>query len=73
MGKKDIERTVALIRHAAESCTILMVEHNLSVVASLSDHIIVMARGKVLAEGNYGTLSKDARVIEAYIGAGHAE
>jgi branched-chain amino acid transport system ATP-binding protein len=50
-----------------------MVEHNLSVVASLSDHIIVMARGKVLAEGNYGTLSKDARVIEAYIGAGHAE
>jgi branched-chain amino acid transport system ATP-binding protein len=73
MGQKDIERTVALIRQAAKSCTILMVEHNLSVVASLSDHIIVMARGKVLAEGDYATLSKDSRVIEAYIGVGHAE
>ena len=51
--------------------TILMVEHNLSVVASLSDWITVLARGRVLAEGDYATVSKDPRVIEAYIGAGH--
>ena len=48
-----------------------MVEHNPSVVASLSDRITVLARGKVLAEGDYDSVSRDDRVIEAYIGAGH--
>lgn len=69
MGHEDIERTAALIRRISASRTILMVEHNLSVVASLSDTITVLARGKVLAEGDYATVSKDPRVIEAYIGA----
>ena len=49
-----------------------MVEHNLSVVADLSDRITVLARGQVLAEGDYAAVSKDPRVIEAYIGVGHA-
>jgi branched-chain amino acid transport system ATP-binding protein len=49
-----------------------MVEHNLSVVANLSDIITVLTRGQVLAEGNYSELTKDARVKEAYLGAGHA-
>jgi branched-chain amino acid transport system ATP-binding protein len=71
MGHEDIERTANLIRSAAKDRTILMVEHNLSVVASLSSWITVLARGKVLAEGEYATVSKDARVIEAYIGVGH--
>lgn len=48
-----------------------MVEHNLSVVSDLSDTITVLARGKVLAEGDYETVSKDPRVVEAYIGVGH--
>jgi branched-chain amino acid transport system ATP-binding protein len=47
-----------------------MVEHNLSVVASLCDRITVLARGQVLAEGDYATVSKDPRVVEAYIGSG---
>jgi len=71
MGHEDVERISALIRRIAADRTILMVEHNLSVVASLSDTITVLARGKVLAEGDYGTVSKDPRVVEAYIGAGH--
>ena len=71
MGQQDIERTTALIGRVAESRTVLMVEHNLSVVASLSDTITVLARGLVLAEGDYETVSNDPRVIEAYIGAGH--
>ena len=71
MGHEDVERISALIRRISANRTILMVEHNLSVVASLSDTITVLARGKVLAEGDYATVSKDARVIEAYIGAGH--
>ncbi len=71
MGHEDVERISVLIKRISANRTILMVEHNLSVVASLSDTITVLARGKVLAEGNYATVSKDPRVIEAYIGAGH--
>ena len=71
MGHEDVDRIAALIKRISVSRTVLMVEHNLSVVAELSDMITVMARGKVLAEGDYATVSKDPRVIEAYIGAGH--
>jgi branched-chain amino acid transport system ATP-binding protein len=71
MGHEDVERITALIRRISANRTILMVEHNLSVVATLSDTITVLARGKVLAEGDYATVSNDPRVIEAYIGAGH--
>jgi branched-chain amino acid transport system ATP-binding protein len=72
MAHEDVDRIAALIRRLAANRTILMVEHNLSVVASLSDRITVLARGRVLAEGDYATVSKDPRVIEAYIGVGHA-
>lgn len=68
MGREDVERISALIKRISANRTILMVEHNLSVVASLSDTITVLARGHVLAEGDYATVSKDPRVIEAYIG-----
>jgi branched-chain amino acid transport system ATP-binding protein len=71
MAHEDVERIAALIKKVSANRTILMVEHNLSVVANLSDFITVLARGRVLAEGNYATVSKDPRVIEAYIGAGH--
>ena len=72
MAQEDVDRISLLIRRISTNRTILMVEHNLSVVASLSDRITVLARGKVLAEGDYASVSKDPRVIEAYIGAGHA-
>jgi branched-chain amino acid transport system ATP-binding protein len=72
MGHEDVDRIAALIRRVAKDRTILMVEHNLSVVASLSDRITVLARGQVLAEGDYATVSKDPRVVEAYIGSAHA-
>jgi branched-chain amino acid transport system ATP-binding protein len=65
----DLERIVELIRRVAKNRTILMVEHNLSVVATLSDTITVLARGQVLAEGNYSEVSKNPAVIEAYLGA----
>jgi branched-chain amino acid transport system ATP-binding protein len=72
MGHEDISRIAELIRDIGKTRTILMVEHNLSVVASLCHRITVLARGKVLAEGDYATVSADPRVIEAYIGGGHA-
>ncbi len=71
MGHEDVDRISALIKRISEGRTILMVEHNLSVVADLSDRITVLARGEVLAEGSYDEVSRDPEVIEAYIGAGH--
>ena len=71
MGHEDVERTAVLIRRVAKDRTVLMVEHNLSVVADLSDRITVLARGEILAEGDYGQVSKDPAVIEAYMGTDH--
>jgi branched-chain amino acid transport system ATP-binding protein len=71
MGHEDIDRIAALIKRISERYTILMVEHNLSVVANLSDTITVLTRGRVLAEGSYEALSKDERVKEAYLGSDH--
>jgi branched-chain amino acid transport system ATP-binding protein len=72
MGHEDIERISALIRSVAADRTVLMVEHNLGVVASLCDRITVLTRGRVLAEGDYQTISADPNVREAYLGVGHA-
>ena len=77
MGREDIQRTSDLIRRvsktqtaAGQVRTILMVEHNMSVVSDLSDTITVLARGEVLAEGPYAQVSKNPAVIEAYMGTG---
>jgi branched-chain amino acid transport system ATP-binding protein len=72
LGQEDIGRISALIRRVAADRTVLMVEHNLSVVADLSDVITVLTRGRILAEGDYGTVSKNPEVREAYLGTGHA-
>ena len=72
MGHEDIDRVSALIKSVAANRTVLMVEHNLSVVANLSHRITVLTRGRVLAEGDYETVSADPTVREAYLGAGHA-
>jgi branched-chain amino acid transport system ATP-binding protein len=71
MAHEDIDRIAELIRRAAKNRTVLMVEHNLNVVASLSDTITVLTRGQVLCEGNYATVSANADVQQAYMGVGH--
>jgi branched-chain amino acid transport system ATP-binding protein len=72
LGQEDIGRISALIRQVAGNRTVLMVEHNLSVVADLSDVITVLTRGRILAEGDYGTVSNNPEVMEAYLGTGNA-
>jgi branched-chain amino acid transport system ATP-binding protein len=72
MGTEDVERIAALIKTVSGNRTILMVEHNLSVVANLSHHITVLARGEVLAEGDYVNVSKNPQVVQAYMGSDHA-
>jgi branched-chain amino acid transport system ATP-binding protein len=72
MGHEDIDRIAALIKRVSANRTVLMVEHNLSVVEHLSTTITVLARGEVLAEGDYASVSKNPEVIQAYMGAAHA-
>ena len=72
MGHEDIDRISQLIKRVSANRTVLMVEHNLSVVADLSDIITVLTRGRVLAEGDYATVSNNPEVREAYMGTGHA-
>ncbi len=69
MGREDIGRVVEVIRKVSANRTILMVEHNLSVVADLCDRITVLTRGSILAEGDYAEVSKNPRVLEAYVGS----
>jgi len=73
MGLEDVDRIRALIKKVAASRTVLMVEHNMSVVASIADTITVLARGATLAEGPYAEVSKNPAVIEAYMGTSQAE
>ena len=72
MGHEDIDKIAALIKRVSANRTILMVEHNLNVVANLSDTSTVLTRGQVLAEGDYATVSKNPEVRQAYMGAGDA-
>jgi branched-chain amino acid transport system ATP-binding protein len=72
MAHDDVGRIVELIGRVRQGRTILMVEHNLSVVEGLCDIITVLTRGKVLAEGDYATVSKNPEVIAAYLGSADA-
>lgn len=69
MAHEDVDRVVALVRRIRVGRTILMVEHNLSVVEGLCDRITVLTRGRVLAEGDYATVSRNPEVIAAYLGS----
>jgi branched-chain amino acid transport system ATP-binding protein len=72
MGHEDVGRIANLIKSVAADRTVLMVEHNLSVVENLCHRITVLTRGRVLAEGDYNTVSNNPEVREAYMGVGHA-
>jgi branched-chain amino acid transport system ATP-binding protein len=68
MGHEDVDRVMQLIKKVSANRSILMVEHNMKVVAGISDAITVLARGAVLAEGGYADVSNNPLVIEAYLG-----
>ncbi len=71
MGHEDVDRVKALIKQVSAGRTILMVEHNMSVVSGICDTISVLQRGSVLAEGPYAEVAKNPDVIEAYMGTPH--
>lgn len=68
MGHEDVEQVARLIKTVAAGRTVLMVEHNMKVVAGIADRITVLQRGAVLAEGGYQEVSRNPAVIEAYMG-----
>ncbi len=72
MGREDIGRVVDLIGKVARGRTVIMVEHNLSVVEGLCHNVTVLARGHVIAQGTYEEVSRNEKVIEAYLGVPHA-
>jgi len=72
MGTEEVARISQLIGRVASGRTVVLVEHNLSVVADLSNRITVLQRGKVLVEGTYQQVRADQRVIDAYLGGGDA-
>ena len=72
MGHEDVDRVTALIRKVSAGRTILMVEHNMNVIAGISDCITVLQRGEVLAEGSYDEVSTNPLVVEAYMGSADA-
>jgi branched-chain amino acid transport system ATP-binding protein len=68
MGHEDVDLVMRLIKRVSQGRTVLMVEHNMKVVADICDAITVLARGTVLAQGSYEQVSRDPQVIEAYMG-----
>ncbi len=73
MGLEDVDRIKQLIKKVAADRTVLMVEHNMSVVSSIADTITVLQRGATLAEGPYAQVSQNPAVIEAYMGSAQTE
>ncbi|HEY6513325.1 MAG TPA: ABC transporter ATP-binding protein [Burkholderiaceae bacterium] len=73
MGHEDVERVTQLIKKVSANRTVLMVEHNMNVVATIADTITVLARGAVIAEGPYAHVSKDPQVLQAYMGSEDVE
>jgi branched-chain amino acid transport system ATP-binding protein len=73
MGTEDVDRIRQLIKKVSANRTILMVEHNMSVVSSIADTITVLQRGALLAEGAYAEVSRNPQVIEAYMGTAQTE
>jgi branched-chain amino acid transport system ATP-binding protein len=73
MGHEDVDRVTQLIKKVSAGRTILMVEHNMNVVAKIAERITVLQRGAIIADGPYAEVARNAMVIEAYMGSTNAE
>jgi branched-chain amino acid transport system ATP-binding protein len=68
MSHAETERAVALIRRISEGRTLLIVEHDMSVVFGLADRISVLVYGEIIASGTPAEIRGNAKVREAYLG-----
>ncbi len=65
---EEREAVALLHRIRSEGVTLLLIEHVMSTVRDLSDHVLVMDYGKPIASGTYAEISRDPKVIAAYLG-----
>jgi branched-chain amino acid transport system ATP-binding protein len=72
MGHEDVGKVTALIKRASAGRTVLMVEHNMKVVATIADTLTVLQRGRIIAAGTYTEVAKNPLVVEAYMGSAAA-
>src|ERR1700686_3334278 len=73
MGHEDVDKVTALIKRASADGTVLMVEHNMNVVATIADTITVLQHGRIIADGTYADVSTNPLVREAYMGSADSD
>jgi len=73
MGHEDVSLVTDLIKRVSAGRTVLMVEHNMKVVANIATTISVLQRGEIIAEGSYEVVSQNPLVMEAYMGTADTE
>jgi branched-chain amino acid transport system ATP-binding protein len=73
MGHEDVDNVTSLIRTAARNRTVLLVEHNMKVIATIADRISVLQHGRIIADGTYAEVSRNPQVVEAYMGSGELQ
>jgi len=72
MSHGDTQETAQLIKTLSNDVSILLVEHDVNLVMDVSDHIVVLAQGKILAQGRPQDVRTNPQVRAAYFGDAHA-
>jgi branched-chain amino acid transport system ATP-binding protein len=73
LNQSEVGHEIELLQQLNEQgVTFLIIEHNLKVVRAFSDHVVVLDRGRLIAQGSADVILNSPLVIEAYLGAGHA-
>ena len=73
LNPQEIAEMIPVVRGIAQSgVTVLMIEHVMQAVMNLAEHVWVLAQGQLIAEGTPASITRNERVIEAYLGHGTA-
>jgi branched-chain amino acid transport system ATP-binding protein len=68
LGQDDIDKFAALLKQLKQRCAIVIVEHHVDFIGSISDQVYVLNFGKVISSGSFDTVKRDPAVLAAYLG-----